>query len=312
MTKSESAESPLKALKISSRQVLLLNALDRYRNMRRAAAAMNTTQPTASQLLQQLEARLGVKLFERLPRGMEPTRYGEVLIRYARSVNQDFEHVETEIAELARGALGFVRIGSVVGAVPAVLTAGLLEFKAAHPRVRISINVSTSDTILPMLAYGDLDLAIGRIPDGVDNQDFAIDFFDQPERMSVIARPGHPLARRRKISVADLFDQTWVLHPIGSPMRLRVEAALRLSLRSASLDVVETTSLLATTSLIVASDMISVVPADVAAHYAQCGLVTVIAVELPISMVNLGILTRKSKVPSPAVSAFLDYLKKRR
>lgn len=311
MATSESPESPLKALKISSRQVLLLNALDRYRNMRRAASAMNTTQPTASQLLQQLEARLGVKLFERLPRGMEPTRYGEVLIRYARSVNQDFGHVETEIAELARGALGFVRIGSVIGAVPAVLTAALLEFKKTHPRVRISMRVSTSDTILPMLACGDLDLAIGRIPDGVDNQDFAIDFFDQPERMSVIARPGHPLARRRKISVTDLVDQHWVLHPIGSPMRLRVEAALRLSLHPSSLDVVETTSLLATTSLIVASDMISVVPADVAAHYAQCGLVTVIPVDLPVLMVNLGILTRKSKVPSPAVSAFLGYLKKR-
>ncbi|MGT2511875.1 helix-turn-helix domain-containing protein [Cupriavidus basilensis] len=70
-------------LKISSRQIALINALAEHRNLRRAAAAMHTTQPAASLLLQQLEERLGVQLFERLPRGMEPTLYGEVLIRFA-------------------------------------------------------------------------------------------------------------------------------------------------------------------------------------------------------------------------------------
>jgi len=312
MTQFDDAEIPLKPLKISSRQILLLNALDRYRNMRRAAAAMHTTQPTASQLLQQLESRLKVKLFERLPRGMEPTLYGEVLIRYARSVNQDFEHAETEIAELAKGALGFVRIGSVMGAVPTALTRRLLDFKAAYPRVRISLDVGTSDTILPLLARGDLDLAIGRVPDGMDSQDFAIDFFDEPERMSLIARPGHPLSRKKNVRIADLLTQTWILHPIGSPMRLRVESALRQSLEPAFLDVVETTSLLATTSLIQASDMVSVVPFDVATHYASCGLVTIIPIDLPVSMVNLGVITRKSKTPAPALLGLLGYLKSSR
>lgn len=310
MTNPDETDIPLKALRISSRQILLLNALAQHRNMRRAANAMHTTQPTASLLLQKLESRLNVRLFERLPRGMEPTIYGEVLIRYAKSVSQDFEHAETEIAELAKGAQGFVRIGSVIGAVPSTLTRRLLEFKAAHPRVRLSIDVGTSDTLLPLLARGDLDIAIGRLPDGINDHDFSIDFLEKPEQMSVIARPGHPLAKRKKIGIDDLFGQTWILHPIGSPMRLRVETALRLSMRPSSLDIVETTSLVTTTSLIEASDMISVVPHDVAAHYAKHLLVTILPVELPVSMVNLGIITRRSKTPSPAVLAFLGYLRK--
>lgn len=63
------APASLGALKISSRQITLLNALGEFGNLRRAAAAMHTTQPAASLLLQQLEERLGVRLFERLPRG---------------------------------------------------------------------------------------------------------------------------------------------------------------------------------------------------------------------------------------------------
>ena len=305
---SNESESDFRPLKISSRQVLLLNALDQYRNMRRAASAMHTTQPTASILLQQLESRLGVKLFERHRRGMEPTLFGEVLIRYAKGVSHDFEHAEAEIAELLTGALGFVRIGSVIGMVPSLLTERLLAFRRNHPRVRISIEVGTSDVLLPHLVRGDLDLVLGRFPDRLDDRDLTIDFFETPERMSVVARPDHALARKERISLTDLSSQTWILHPVGSPMRLRVESALKQCFRSFSLDIVETTSLLATTSLIESSEMISVVPHDVAMHYARYGLLTVLKIDLPISLLNLGIITKKGKILSPSVVAFLGYL----
>ncbi|MDP3762240.1 MAG: LysR family transcriptional regulator, partial [Ramlibacter sp.] len=109
-------------LRIKSRQVMLLDALDEHRNLRRAAAAIHTTQPAATALLQQLEEGLGVVLFERHSRGMEPTVYGEVMIRYARGVLHDFAHAGDEMAALAAGAAGLVRIGSVMGATPVLLT----------------------------------------------------------------------------------------------------------------------------------------------------------------------------------------------
>lgn len=297
------------ALRISSRQIALLNALNEFRNMRRAAAAMHTTQPAASLLLQQLEERLGVKLFERLARGMEPTPYGEVLIRYAQSVLHDFEHAEAEITELAKGAAGLVRVGSVMGPVPTLLTRALTAFKQANQRVRLSIEVGTSDTLLPALLRGDLDVVLGRLPDQFNQQDLAIEPFEKGEQMRVIARPGHPLAGRAKLRLANLVNATWILHPLGSPMRRRVEGALQEARLTADLDIVETASILAATAMIEASDMISVVPNDVAQHYARYGLVTILPVALPISMANLGIVTRKSRTPSPAVQTLLRYLK---
>jgi len=300
--------NPFQRLRIKSRQIMLLNALDEHGTLRRAAAAIHTTQPAATALLQQLEAGLGVALFERHARGMTPTVYGEVMIRYARGVLHDFAYAGDEMAALASGAAGLVRIGSVTGATPVLLTQGLARFKKANPRVKISLQVDTSDQLMPPLLQGDLDLVLGRLPDQFHDEDLQIELL-QSEPMSVIARPGHPLCALAAITLAALVTQTWVLHPMGSPMRRRVEQALQHASLSAPPDIIETSSILATTTLLEASDMVSVVPQDVAQHYARYGMVAVLKVELPIEMVNLGIITRKKRGLSPAVNGFLHALR---
>ncbi|RZL90131.1 MAG: LysR family transcriptional regulator, partial [Variovorax sp.] len=203
---------------------------------------------------------------------------------------------------------GLVRIGSVMGATPILLTHALARFKAANPRVRISLQVDTSDLLMPALLRGDLDVVLGRLPDQFYDEDLAIEQLEG-EAMSVVARPGHPLFALAEITLADLVAQTWVLHPLGSPMRRRVEQALQHASLAQPPDIVETSSILATTSLLEASDMISVVPMDVGLHYAKYGLVAILSVQLPISMAHLGIITRKKKDPSPSVKVFLGALR---
>lgn len=296
-------------LKISSRQIALLNALGELGNLRKAAAAIHTTQPAASLLLQQLEERLGVQLFERLPRGMQPTLFGDVMIRYAQGALHEFEYAEAQIAELARGAAGMVRIGTVMGPVPTLLTRGVLAFKAQHPKVRVAIEVGTSDTLLPALIRGDFDLVLGRLPDQLDSQGLDIQLFEQGERMCIIARPGHTLANRPDTGLADLAPLTWILHPIDSPMRRQVENALKAAQLIQPLDIIETSSILATTAMLESSDMIAVVPNDVAEHYARYAMITVLPVELPLAMANLGLMTSKARPLSAAVKGLLGYLK---
>ena len=295
-------------LRIKSRQIMLLDALDEHRNLRRAAAAIHTTQPAATALLQQLEEGLGVPLFERHARGMEPTLYGEVMIRYARSVLHDFEHAGDEMAALAAGAAGLVRIGSVMGGVPAILTQALGRFKDGNPRVRLSLLVDTSDLLLPGLLRGDLDVVLGRLPDQFQGEDLEIELLEG-EPMAVVARPGHDLFDRKTLAIGDLVGETWILHPTGSPMRRRIEQALLEASMAAPPDIVETASILATTALLESTDMISVVPLDVAQHYANYGMLAILPVELPISMAKLGIITRKEKELSPAVRGFLRTLR---
>jgi DNA-binding transcriptional LysR family regulator len=299
----------MQPLRISSRQVVLLNALDAHRNLHRAAEAMHTTQPAASALLKQLEEALNVSLFERHARGMHPTPYGEVMIRYAKGALHDFEHADDEIKALSRGAAGLVRVGSVMGAVPTLLTPSLAIFKAANPRVRISIQVDTSDLLIPGLAKGDLDVVLGRLPDPFGSHDLDVELFEEGEPMSVVARPGHRLFGARAVRLADLVGLTWILHPSGSPMRRRVEDALQSASVTTALDIIETASILATTAMLERTDMISVVPLEAARHYANYGIIGILPVELPIAMANLGIITRKSKGLSPATTGFLACLR---
>jgi DNA-binding transcriptional LysR family regulator len=294
-------------LRIKSRQIMLLEALDTHRSLRRAAAAIHTTQPAATALLQQLEEGLGVALFERHARGMEPTAYGEVMIRYARGVLHDFEHAGNEMGALAAGTAGLVRIGSVMGAVPVLLTGALARFKEASPAVRVTVQVDTSDLLMPALLRGDVDVVLGRLPDQFQGEDLDIELLEG-EPMAVVARPGHALFDRRKLTLADLAGQSWILHPTGSPMRRRIEQALLAASVTAPPDILETASILATTALLESTDMVSVVPLDVARHYANYGMLAILPVEMPIAMAKLGIITRRQRELSPAVWTFLGTL----
>ena len=71
-------------IRLKMRQLLLLISLDEQRNIHRAAEALDMTQPAASKQLKELEDQLAVRLFDRLPHGMEPTLYGKTMIRQAR------------------------------------------------------------------------------------------------------------------------------------------------------------------------------------------------------------------------------------
>ena len=92
---------------------LLLVALAEEGNIHRAAQVLNMTQPAASKLLKDLEDVLEVTLFERLPRGMRPTWYGETMIRHARMALASLNEAHDELTALKAGRFGQVSIGAI-------------------------------------------------------------------------------------------------------------------------------------------------------------------------------------------------------
>ena len=94
--------------RLKTRQLLLLVVLAEEGNIHRAAQVLNMTQPAASKLLKDLEDVLEVPLFERLPRGMRPTWYGESMIRHARMALASLNEAHDEIVALKAGSLGHV------------------------------------------------------------------------------------------------------------------------------------------------------------------------------------------------------------
>lgn len=89
--------------RLKTRQLLLIVALAEEGNIHRAAAVLNMTQPAASKLLRELEETLGVALFEREPRGVRATLYGDAMIRHARAVLGSLDQAQEELVALASG-----------------------------------------------------------------------------------------------------------------------------------------------------------------------------------------------------------------
>jgi DNA-binding transcriptional LysR family regulator len=294
-------------MRLRTRQMLLLEALGRERNLGRAAAALGMSQPAATKLLQQAEDTLGVPLFTRLARGMEPTATGEVLVRFARQALVDFGVAREQMAALRSGLRGKLRLGTVPGALPQLLAPALAAYKKQHPRVAVSVLVETSDVMLDLLARGDVDLVLGRPTEGHYEDELEIrPLLAEPQ--VVVLRSGHPLLKKAKPKLEDLVRWPWVLQPPGSPQRSRFEAALRTAGVHARLDITETASTVATTALLEASDMAAIMPASLAAHYARLGVLRVLELQLPLQVPSIHLITRKQRELTPAAASFVQVL----
>ncbi|GAB3778559.1 LysR family transcriptional regulator [Ramlibacter monticola] len=297
-------------MRLRTRQLLLLEALGREHNLGRAAAALGMSQPAATRLLQQAEDTVGVPLFTRLARGMEPTPSGEVLVRFARQHLVDFRVAREQMTALLSGLRGQLRVGSVPGALPQLLGPALGEYKRQHPQVAVSVLVETSDVMLGLLERGEVDLVLGRPTERHFDDELAIEQL-LAEPQVAVARAAHPLLQQAGIALADLVSWPWILQPPGAPQRSRFEAGLREAGLHVRLDITETASTVATTVLLEASDMLAIMPASLAAHYARLGLLQVLPVELPLRVPPIHLMTRRQRELSPAALGFVEVLRGR-
>lgn len=297
-------------MRLRTRQLLLLEALGRERNLGRAAAGLGMSQPAATRLLQQAEDTLGVPLFTRLARGMEPTPSGEVLVRYARQSLTDFRFAREQMAALRSGLRGRLRLGTVPGALPQLLGPALAAYKREHPRVAVSVLVETSDVMLGLLERGEVDLVLGRPTEAHSDDEFEIEQL-LAEPQVAVARAGHPLLAQENPGLAELVKWPWILQPPGSPQRGRFESGLREAGLHARLDITETASTVATTVLLEQTDMLAIMPASLAAHYARLGVLCVLPVALPLQVPPLHLVLRRHRALSPAALGFVEVLRAR-
>ena len=125
--------------RLKTRQLLLLVALAEEGNIHRAAQVLNMTQPAASKLLKDLEDVLEVSLFDRLPRGMRPTWYGETMIRHARVALASLNQAHDELSALKAGRFGQVSVGAITAPGLVLLPPAVAMVKREQPDLRVSL-----------------------------------------------------------------------------------------------------------------------------------------------------------------------------
>ncbi|BCG02322.1 galactose-binding protein (plasmid) [Paraburkholderia sp. PGU19] len=294
--------------RLKTRQLLLLVALDEEGNIHRAADALSMSQPAASKLLRELEEMLDAPLFERMPRGMRPTLYGEVMIRHARSVVGSLDQAREEVLALKSGQLGRVAVGTITSPAVSLLPAAIAQVKQHHPGLSVSVEIDSSNVLLESLAQDKLDLVIGRL--SVEHDKLHLRYEPLAEEQALaVARSGHPLLASQSLTLADVVDASWVVPPAQSVLRHRFELMFQRQSLAPPSNVVESAELLFVTSLLSQSDMLAVLAAEVAHYYAAHGLLSILPLDMPLRMDDFGIITRTGQLLSPASTQVVRALK---
>jgi|EP01034_Spumella_vulgaris_P031071 DNA-binding transcriptional LysR family regulator len=289
---------------LKTRHLVLLVELGRHGSILHAAQAANLTQPAASKLLGELEHALNVQLFERLPRGVVPTWYGEVMIRRASAALAEMDAAHQEVMELLSGLSGRVAMGTVLTPSAGLVTDAVKLIKSRNARLQVAITVDTSKVLAERLRAGELDLVIGRILDTALTAELNFEpLTDEPH--SVIAGAGHPLAGRKDLQLADLSREGWVLPPAGSILRDRLTALFLSQGLEPPSETVETLALPVVTNLLSGSRMVAALPEELVRPYLDAGLLVVLPYELGLRMDLYGIVTRRQHQLSPGAEAML-------
>ena len=290
------------------RHLVLLVELGRHSSILHAAQAANLTQPAASKLLGELEHALGVPLFERLPRGVQPTRYGEVMIRRAGAALSEMDAAHQEVMELQSGLSGRVMVGSVMTPSTGLLPEAIKRMRQKNSKVQVAISVDTSKPLIQRLRAGELDLVIGRILDTESAHEFNFEpITDEPH--SLIVRANHPLLGRENLRLEDLSRESWIMPPYGSILRDRLTALFLSHGLDQPIEVTETLALPVVATLLAGSDMIVALPEELVSLYLDAGLLAVLPFDLGLRMDMYGIITRKQHQLRPSAEATLIALR---
>jgi DNA-binding transcriptional LysR family regulator len=294
--------------RLKTRQIVLLLQLYEQRSVLRAAQLTGMTQPAASKMLGELEDSLGVKLFERHARGVEPTWYGEILVRHARLAMTEMDRAHEEIMVLKSGISGQASIGTVLNPGTHLIPACIAAIKQSHPRIQISVEMDFSRPLVSRLLEGQLDCVVGRILDAEGAGDLNFEpLSDEPH--SIIARATHPFAQKQGLAFEDLVDLGWILQASGSVLRGRFNSMLQELGLPQPKNIVETSALPVTIALLQITDMIAVLPNQAVLPYCAAGLLGVLPLEIGVKMDAFGVITRRNHPLSPGAEVVLKVLR---
>ena len=250
-------------LQLKPNQLRLLHEIAETGQLGLAAEAMGMTQPAASRMLAETERQIGGALFSRQPKGMEPTEIGTTVLRRARVILREMGSMSQELRQLREGSGGSVRIGAVTGPAVRFLVTAVREVKEQAPRAEITIDVLPSRELLTQLAAGEMDFVMARILPDFDARDFNI-LPLQDEKVALMTRATHPLARAPVVTLAQLQNYEWIMQQRGAPIReATFEAFAALGLGEPE-NVVNSPSTLLTLAYLAQSDAVAPLSDEVA------------------------------------------------
>jgi DNA-binding transcriptional LysR family regulator len=277
-------------------------------SMAKAAQQLGVSQPAVSEVVADLEHALGVRLLDRNRKGVEPTIYGQALLKRGLVAFDELRQSIRDIESLADPATGQLTVGCADSIAATLLPPILDLFFAKYPRVAVRVDTASSPMFDdPGLRNRKYDLVLARvlIPLADLADDLSADFlFD--DRLVLAAGMHTRWARRRKIELAELVEEPWMLAPTDSWSYARLAEVFRAQALTMPKVSLMTYSLPLIIHFLANGPTISVFPYSVMRSYAARGALKILPIDLPIRPWPVAILTLKGRTLSPVAERFAE------
>jgi DNA-binding transcriptional LysR family regulator len=283
----------------------VLTAVVQAGSMRKAAAHLNTTQPSISRSIAELERTFGVQLLDRNAQGVAPTEYGRAVLDGGATVFDQLRQTVKNIAFLADPEAGDVRIGCTPVLAASFVSAVVDRLSRRYPRIIFHFVTGGRDTLYRELSERNVDFLIARRFGTVADDHFNVEMLYE-DSWAVVAGAQNPWVRRRRIDLSELLSEAWALGPPESVAGwIAMEAFRALGLDHPRVTVV-TMSPEARISLLATGRFLSILPASLLRFPTKRSEIKVLPIELPMARVPNGIVTLKKRTLSPVAKLFID------
>jgi len=274
--------------------------------MRKAAERLNTVQPAISRSIGELERAFGVRLLDRRRQGIEPTEYGRALLACGLAVFDDLRQGVKTIESLVDPTVGEVRVGCNATLAASFVSVVVDRLARRYPRIVFRVVTAYVETLYRELAERSVDLLIARRSGSIADERLNFEFLFG-DSFSFVVGARNPLARRRRIELAELANEPWVL---PAPPERVIESAAKEAFRASGLDYPRTTVFTASPelrmSLLATGRFVSIVPDCILRFSARSLELKALHVKQSLSSMPVGIVTLKNRTLSPVAQLFID------
>jgi len=291
--------------RISLRDLHILITVIQCRSLAKAAKHLAISRPVVSKAIAELEHVLGVRLLERDRHGAEPTIYGRAVLERGTAIFDELRGSVKDIEFLADPAAGEVRIGCHHFLATGFVSAVIDRLSRRYPRIVFHIVAGETATLHRELHDRNIDFLVAwRLGPFADEQ-FGFEYlFD--DSFVVAAGAQHPWARRRKVELAELANQSWALPPPNSALgsiNRQAFAARGLRYPRATVFTVPAEVLI---SQLATGRLLTIVPASVLRYPTRRPETNILPIELPMAPVPIGVVTLNNRTLNPVAQLFLD------
>ena len=195
------------------KQIKFFLSVCKNKSFIKASYELNISQPAISKAINQLEYDLGVKLFERVPKGVSITEFGTLFIKHAELINTDIRRAKNEILSKKEGRIGDIVIGAGPSTREILVPLACSRLIKENKNIHINVIAELSDDLSQDLDSGNIDMSISMLLKNKQNQkENNYSYFPlYKDRLNLITRKGHYLQTKRKIELSDTIKYNWVL-----------------------------------------------------------------------------------------------------